>query len=224
MSDYLAAQQSIAFDYDATFEVVTVEDQKLGLASSGHVALARPDRIRGTRTSGFADVDMVFDGSKLTVLAKTLNAFVEVALSGTIDSLVDELRNTYELPLPATDLLIADPYAALTGEVTDAKDLGSGVVGGMQCDWLAFRTAEVDFEIWVLQGAERRPCRYVVTARQVPHAPQYTVTLHNWRTGAAPGATDFAVVNDTGAARMEAGAMRDLAQGLPAHFTNGDGQ
>ena len=31
MSDYLAAQKTLSFDYDATLEVVTKEDQKLAL-------------------------------------------------------------------------------------------------------------------------------------------------------------------------------------------------
>ena len=33
MSDYMAAQQAISFDYDANFEVVTKDKQKLALAS-----------------------------------------------------------------------------------------------------------------------------------------------------------------------------------------------
>ena len=53
MSDYLAAQKTISFSYDATLEVVTKDDQKLGLASSGTVTLNRPDKIRATRSGGF---------------------------------------------------------------------------------------------------------------------------------------------------------------------------
>ena len=34
MSEYMAAQTSISFEFDATLEVVTKEDQKLALASS----------------------------------------------------------------------------------------------------------------------------------------------------------------------------------------------
>jgi hypothetical protein len=33
MSDYMAEQTAIAFDYDASFEVITIEDQKLAIAS-----------------------------------------------------------------------------------------------------------------------------------------------------------------------------------------------
>ncbi len=45
MSDYLAAQKAISFTYDAALDIVTAEHQKLTLASSGAVALNRPDKL-----------------------------------------------------------------------------------------------------------------------------------------------------------------------------------
>ncbi len=44
MSDYMAAQNNISFDFDTNFEVVTKEQQKLLLASSGTINLSRPDK------------------------------------------------------------------------------------------------------------------------------------------------------------------------------------
>jgi len=70
MSDYLAAQQAISFDFDSTLEVVTDQDQKLGLASSGTLVLNRPDKLHATRKGGFADVEMDFDGKTMTLLRK----------------------------------------------------------------------------------------------------------------------------------------------------------
>ena len=36
MSDYLAAQQAISFDFDSTLEVVTDQDQKWGWQAQAH--------------------------------------------------------------------------------------------------------------------------------------------------------------------------------------------
>ena len=113
MSDYLAAQKAISFAYDSTLEVVTKDDQKLGLASSGTVTLNRPDKLHATRTGGFANVEMVFDGKTLTMLGKNANLFAKAEEPGTIDQLVDELRDKYDRPVPAADLLMADPYKEL---------------------------------------------------------------------------------------------------------------
>ena len=56
-------------------------------------------------------------------------------------------------------------------DVIDVKDLGSGVIGGVECDHLAFRTKEVDWQIWIAQGNRPYPCRYVITSSKVAQAP-----------------------------------------------------
>ena len=134
MSDYLAAQKAISFGYDANLQVVTNADQKLGLASSGTVTLSRPDKVRTTRSGGFVDVETVFDGKTLTLLGKNVNKYTQVELPGTVDHLVDELKDKYGLPLPAADLLMTNSYDELMQGVYDSKDLGSGVVNGAECE------------------------------------------------------------------------------------------
>ena len=51
-----------------------------------------------------------------------------------MDQLVDALQNKYNRPLPAADLLLTNAYSELMTDVTEAKDLGSGVIGGTECD------------------------------------------------------------------------------------------
>jgi len=224
MSDYVASQDSVSFDYDATREVVTVEDQKLGLASSGTVTLGRPDRVRATRTGGFVDVEMLFDGTTLTLVGHNANVFAQTDMPGSIDQLIDELRDTYGLPLPAADLIVSNPYEALMSEVVDVKDLGSGVIGGVECDHLAFRTDEVDWEIWIAHGERPYPCRYVITSRDVPQAPQYTIEIRDWRTGDEVAADDFAFERSDGASEIEFEELSEMLRGLPEHFSIGDEQ
>ena len=101
MSDYLAAQKAISFDFDATLEVITKDDQKLALASSGTVILNRPGNIRATRAGGHADIEMLFDGTTLTLLGKNANLYTQIDVPGALDNLVDELRkHTTGLFLP----------------------------------------------------------------------------------------------------------------------------
>jgi hypothetical protein len=159
MSDYLAAQKAISFEYDANLEIVSTQQQKIGLASSGTLTLERPDKLHATRTGGFANVEMVFDGKTLSLLGKNANVYAQVEAPGTIDHLIDELRDKYHRPVPAADLLMSDPYKELMPPVTDVKDLGSGVIRDVECDHLAFRTKEVDWQIWIAQGARPYPCR-----------------------------------------------------------------
>jgi hypothetical protein len=217
MSDYLAAQQAISFAYDSTLEVVTDQEQKLGLASSGTLTLNRPDKLHATRTGGFANVEMVYDGKTLTMLGKNANAFAKAEEPGTIDQLVDVLRKKYDRPVPAADLLMSDPYSELMPLVVDAKDLGSGVIRGVECDHLAFRTDEVDWQIWIAQGDRPYPCRYVITSPKIKGSPQYTIDVRDWKTGAEVASDGFSLTVPEGAKELKPGDVPDFDE-LPALF------
>jgi hypothetical protein len=224
MSDWLAASESFSFDYDATLDIVTTEDEKLGLAASGSVAVVRPDKVRATRRGGFVDVEMVFDGETFTIMGHNAGVYARIPAPGTIDALIDTLLDDYGAPFPAADLLSADVFAALTEEpVTEAKDLGSGVIRGVECDHLAFRNAEVDWQIWIAQGDAPYPCRFTITARDVPQAPQYTVEVRDWRAD-APAETDFSFTAPSGTREIDLDAFRTEVRDLPPNFSIGDDQ
>ena len=223
MTDYLAAQNSISFDYDSNLEVVTKDQQKLSLLASGTVSLTRPDKLRATRSGGFADTEMVFDGKTLTVLGRNKNVYVQAESPGSIDQIIKELHNKFDRPLPAADLFRTDAYDGLMAEVTNVKDLGSGVIGGIECDYFAFRTKEVDLQIWIAQGAVPSPCRYVIATRDVTNGPQYSIQLRNWKTGGDVAAVDFDFKAPAGARKIsldELKAMKNMAE-LPSNYILG---
>jgi len=221
MSDFMTAQQSISFDFDAILEVVTTEDQQLGLASSGSLVLSRPDKLRARRTGGFTDIELLFDGKILTLLGKNLNVYAQIDLPGTLDNLVNELQETYHRPLPAADLLLSSPYDELMAGVLDIKDLGSGVIGGVECDHLAFRTDDVDWQIWIGQGDQPYPYRYVITSKRVSGSPEYAIQMRNWKRGEAVATAEFSFTNSSKAKKVD---VKDLegSGGLPSHYMKGE--
>jgi hypothetical protein len=139
MSDFLGAQKTLSVAFDTVLEVVMPTDQKLGLASSGTATLARPDKIRVTRSGGFADFEILYDGKALTLLGKNANLYMQVNAPGTVDQLIDTLQDKYDRPLPGADLLMTSSYDELMQDVYDSKDLGSGVINGVECDTMMSR-------------------------------------------------------------------------------------
>lgn len=220
MSDYLAAQNAISFDYDTSLEIVTTDLQKLALASSGAINIDQPDKIRATRTGGFADVELVFDGRTLTLFGKATNLYGQAEVPGTIDHLIDELRDTYGKPIPGADLLTSNVYDALMSSAVDLKDLGSGVIRGVECDHLAARTDDVDWQIWIAHGDQPYPCRYVVTSKLVTGAPQYSIDITNWKAGDEVASADFSFTNTTNAEAQDLGSLPDMDE-LPSTFAMG---
>jgi len=224
MSDYLAAQKTISMDFDSTFEVVSKDHQKLQLATSGTVELSRPDKIHTTRKSGFSDTEMIFDGKTVTILGKGQNAYVQADAPGTVDNLIDQLRDKFHRQLPGADLLQADVYDTLMADVTDIKDLGSGVINGQECDHLAFRAKDTDWQIWIAQGKNPYPCRYVITSKGVDQAPQFTMEIRDWKAGGSPAASDFTFTPPAGAKKLDAKDLETLKEtsDLPENFRIGE--
>lgn len=221
MSEYVGGQTTLSFEYDSILDVTTVDGQVLGLASSGSVSLNRPDKIHSKRSGGFVDVESLFDGKTLTLFGKNLNIYAQIEVPGTIDHLIDELKNTYNRPLPAADLLLSSSYDELMHDVTDVKDLGSGVIGGVECDTFAFRTEEVDWQIWIAQGDRPYPCRFVITSKLIANAPQYSVQTRAWKTGADVAADDFQFKNSTDAEKVGLEDLKGMGD-LPANFSKGE--
>lgn len=220
MSDYLAAQKAISFAYDTNLEVVTPEHQKILLASSGKIELGRPDKIRVTRSGGFANVELTFDGKTVTLLGKDANLYAQAEVPGTIDHLIDELRDKLHRPVPGADLLLPDADSELMRDVVDIKDLGSGVIGGVECDHLAFRAKEVDWQIWIAQGDQPYPCRYMITAKEVDQGPQYSIQISDWKTGTGVVAEDYGFKNTTNAKKVDLTKLKDIDE-LPDNLAKG---
>ena len=107
--------------------------------------------------------------------------------------------------------------------VTDVKDLGSGVIGGTECDHFAFRTQDVDWQIWIAQGDRPYPCRYVITSKQIDQAPEYSVQVRDWKTGSEVATDNFGFTNSTSARKVETIDLGDVDE-LPSHFTKGASQ
>jgi hypothetical protein len=155
----------------------------------GAIALSRPDKLRATRHGGFADVELVFDGKTVSLLGKNENVYGQVNASGSIDDLVDTLRDKYHRPLPGADLIMSNVYDQLMPQVTEVKDLGSGVINGVECNHLAFRTADADWQIW--------------TSHKVAGDPQYSLEIRNWKTGSDVAADDFSFKPPAGAKQAD---------------------
>jgi hypothetical protein len=205
MSDYIASQKTLSVTFDSDIEVITPELEKLQFTSSGKVQLSRPEKLRATRTGGYADVELVFDGKTLTINSKPNNTYAQVEAAGSDDQLIDLLRDKYGVTAPGADLLFSNVFDVMTADVIDARHIGRGVIDGVECEHLAFRNLDTDWQIWIEIGARPIPRKYVITSKSVAAAPQYTLRIKEWRTDVPADA--FAFKPSQGAKKVD---VKDL--------------
>jgi len=89
------------------------------------------------------------------VFGKHLNAFAQADAPGSVDQLIEHLRDRYKIAMPGADLLLSRVYQELTAGMLDSKHIGQGVIDGIECEHLAFRTADVDWQIGLRLAAVR---------------------------------------------------------------------
>jgi hypothetical protein len=202
MADYTAAQKSISATFDSDIEVVTSELQKIQFTSSGQLKLARPDKLRVRRTGGYADVDLVYDGKTVSLYGNNAKAYVQADLPGTVDRLVDTMQEKTGAAMSGADLLLSNAFDVMTSDVEVGEHVGQGVVDGVECEHLAFRGHDTDWQIWIQTGAQPIPRKYVITSKTLTGAPQYTLRIKDWKTDPIADAEAFAFKPPEGATKV----------------------
>ena len=210
MADYVSGQKTIELSFDSSIEVITPQLEKIQFTNSGEALLSRPNRLRAHRMGGYADVALFFDGKTVSVLGKHLNVYAQFEGPGSIDELVEALRAGRGVALPGADLLLSNAYEALVAGVLEAKHIGRGVIDGVECEHLAFRNFDTDWQLWVEVGERPVPRQMVITSKTLNSAPQYTLRVKRWKTGFEPAADAFSFTPPAGAEELSPDALIEL--------------
>jgi len=209
MSGYLGGLQAFTADYSVDVDVITQQGQKLEFSSSGALAIQRPDRLHVTRTGMVVDAEIFLDGSNLTIFGNNLNGYIQLP-AASIDEAIDTLRNETDLDAPGADLLSSSPLAEDVTDVVSGTHVGMAYVDGIEVHHLAFRGKSVDWQLWVQNGDQPLPLKYVITSKWMTGAPEYTLRLHNWNVAPEIDAASFTFTPPADATKLESFDVDEL--------------
>jgi len=222
MSDYVGSQKTIALTFDSDIEVITPQLEKIQFSNSGKALLSRPDKLHARRVSGHADVELFYDGSTATIYGKSINGYTQTDAPDTLDKFIEALRAGHGVAMPGADLLITNSYEVLVADVMEARYLGRAIIDGRECEHLAFRNFDTDWQLWIEAGERPIPRKMVITSKTVNSAPQYTLRVKSWETGVNPAPDAFTFVPPAGVGKLRPDALielDELPQGAPAGGT-----
>jgi hypothetical protein len=222
MSNYVSSQKTIELKFDSDIEVITPQLEKIQFTNSGEALLSRPDKLRAHRVGGYADVALYFDGKTVSVYGKHINGYAQFDAPGTVDQLIEALRLGHGVALPGADLLLSNSYEVLVAGVKESKHIGRGVIDGRECEHLAFRNFDTDWQLWVEVGKRPIPRKLVITTKTVNGAPQYTLRVKGWKTGVEPAPDAFAFVPPAGAKKLSTDALIELDELPPGAQEGGN--
>jgi hypothetical protein len=203
MSDYLASRQQFTLKAESTLEAVLTSGQKLQFNSPATLEVSRPNKLRAHRKGDLANQEFFYDGKTLTLFNPKENLYATTAAPPTIDEMLDFAREKLDIIAPASEILYKNAGEKMLKESSSGFVVGPSVVGGVKSTHLAFRGAEVDWQIWIEDGDKPLPRKFVLTSKKVTGEPQFAVLIRGW--DLTPKFTDkeFTFVPPKGAKKIE---------------------
>jgi hypothetical protein len=201
MSTYLGGLKSFSVEYSAIDEVVTTEGQKLQFLHSGEIIVQRPDKLFAIRKGATGTAEMFLDGKILTLFSEKADAYLQFHASS-ISAAISAVHSV-GFDAPGADLLEPKPLDNSTADMASGAHIGMTYIDGVEVHQLAFRGAEVDWQLWVMAGDKPLPLRYVITTKSISGAPQYTLQLKNWNTAPQINVGRFSFAPPQGAKKLD---------------------
>jgi hypothetical protein len=205
MSDYLAGLNTFRVDTTTVDETkVSKDGQKIEQLAESKMAVRRPGEMRIDRLSPNGRVVFRDDGKQFSVYNADKNVYATAPAAANLDQAADNARDQLQVDAPGVDLLASNPYGALTEGVTEGRYIGlEPMGGGVMAHHLAVtRQNGVSYQLWIQDGAQPVPLRYVVSDRNMRGAPQFTIELHNWQPNAPIPNDSFAFTPPAGAKQV----------------------
>lgn len=191
MGAYLRTLDTFAVKADTLRDNVLENGQTAQFAGTVDYKVRRPNGFVITVADDRKVRQFNFDGKSFTIFSPRMGYYATVAAPGTIRELLDKAYEKYGISLPMEDLFRWGEPGDKRANLKSGFLVGYAKMGGQDADQYAFRSGDIDWQIWIARGDKPLPLKVVLTNAADPARPQYTATYH-WTPSASFNDATFA--------------------------------
>ena len=180
MSDYLAQAQFFSVNAEIWQDIQLGSGQQVQAGRTVELQVRRPDRFHAEVRSTRRNRALYYDGKAITILNRAEKFYGSIPAPATLDEALDVASERFGITLPLEDIIVSDPYKSAMSKITSGIHLGPVTVLGVPCEHLAFTLKNVDWQIWIEQGARPVPRKIVITYQDEEGTPEYTAIFSSW--------------------------------------------
>src|SRR5271165_3322934 len=198
----LAAAKSMSFTAVVSYEYPSQLGPPILYTVRYDVAMRRPDKLRVLTPGDGPASEFYYDGKSIMAYAPKENLAAVADAPPTIDAALKAAFELSDVYYPFDDMLVADPYAALTEGAILAFYIGSSeMIGGTKTEMLAWANPAVFLQIWI--GADDQlPRRIRAVYSADPLALRHEMDIANWKIDEDIPADTFASAKAQSAPRI----------------------
>jgi len=180
-SERLAAAKAMTFTAVVSYEHPSQLGPPLVFTLHYDVTMQRPDKLKVVMPGDGPASEFYYDGTSMVAFAPVENLTARADAPSTIDAALKQAYDTAAIYYPFSDLVVADPYAALTEGTILAFYIGpSDVVGGVKTDMVAWANQDVFVQAWI-GSDDKLPRRIRAIFAADPLALRHDMELSNWQ-------------------------------------------
>jgi hypothetical protein len=182
MAEFL--ESTFMFTGTAVFvnDVLQIDGSVLEAGGTFDLSVHAPSEARiaiHDRTGSISVV--ILDGETLSAGTEIDGKFYYdlIEQPGDITASLDFLADDLAVPRPLKGIIPAN-VLAMFADVSSGNYVGESTIGGLLCDHLILHTDTQDIQVWVTQGDQPAPLRYLKTYKEPQGQLRVSIQFSNW--------------------------------------------
>jgi len=181
---FMSTQKSVEIEAAVTEEEVYNNTHKLQFGGTLKILIKRPAQLSVTNHSDYKNTRAYLNNGVFTLLDEDVNVYAQAQAPGTFaEALASIYAKTGTVP-GGGELFSGQAYELLVGNASKVVYVGKSNVNGNSCHHIAGILPDMDWQLWVRAEGDPVLCKYIVTDRAAPLAPQFTMTFTQWKSNA----------------------------------------
>jgi hypothetical protein len=202
MCSRLQAAKTFSIRGRASLELPVADGTLATFFNDYDISVRRPDGLAAHRVGDLPDFRFVYDGKAMTVLASGKGRWGTTGAPPTLDAMLPVAGEQGELNMPFDELLVADPYAAITAGVREIVVTTPATIRGKKVEHVVLSGPQLRIEYWI-DPATALPARSLVVYVDDPQRPHFQVEYAEWKIDPKLPASTFALPRPKGATQVD---------------------
>ena len=178
--DYAHQLQSLRIRADFSDESVFGDAHKLQFGGTLELGISPPSRLYALVRGDYRNRRMYLKDGTFTVFDEDVNVYATAKIPGPLNEALQTLQAEYGLSAPGGELFGGKAYELMVERASKVLLVGMANIGGVDCHHIAGTLDDLDWQLWIRAEGEPQFCKYVLTDRSIPLAPQFSITFTGW--------------------------------------------
>ena len=180
MSDFIESQEKFSFYAETERDILTMNGVYIQVNHEGSTVVNRPNQFRANITGELIKRELLYDGSKVTVVDTERNLYARGDVTDNMDETLDTLIQKLNVDMPLAELLYSDIYKGLIKGVQAGFYFGMTEIEDVPCHHLVFVQESIDWQVWIEDGETPLLRKVAIAYKEQEGVPRYTAILSDW--------------------------------------------